>query len=158
MSTTEATGDLPERRDFLANIVVWAAGLLGAGSLGTRFLQYLYPEVPPEQIVEVPAGPRTAVPQNGGLVVTLPVGRVALVDAGTELRAFSAVCTHLGCIVHWEQEMEHLFCPCHNGMFNRAGEVVGGPPPRPLERYPVEVREGQIFIKIRVRPQAGVML
>ena len=71
---------------------------------------------------------------------------------GLSLRAFSAVCTHLGCIVRWEAGMEHLYCACHGGMFDRAGRVVGGPPPRPLPRYPVEVREGQVFVKIKSRP------
>jgi Rieske Fe-S protein len=37
-------------------------------------------------------------------------------------------------------------------MFAPDGQVVGGPPPRPLPRYPVEVREGQVFVKIKVRP------
>jgi Rieske Fe-S protein len=37
-------------------------------------------------------------------------------------------------------------------MFDRQGEVVGGPPPRALPRYPVEVRDGQVFVKVTVRP------
>ena len=142
----------PERRAFLANAVLFDSGLLGFQGLAVRFVQYLYPEIPPEQEVEVPAGRRDDVPAGGGVVLTLPTGKVALVDAGGELRAFSAVCTHLGCIVRWEAGMEHLYCACHGGMFDRAGRVVGGPPPRPLPRYPVEVREGQVFVKIKSRP------
>ena len=146
---------IPGRRDFIANVVLSVSGLLGLSSLGYRFLQYLYPVVRPEQIVEVPAGRRDQIPASGGLVVNLPTGQLALLDAGGEVRAFSAVCTHLGCIVKWEPAMNHvLFCPCHKGMFDREGGVVGGPPPRPLERYPVEVREGQVFVKMKVRPRA----
>lgn len=142
-----------DRREFVANLVLTVAGFLGLGGLGARFLQYLYPVVPPEEIVEVPAGRRDLVPSGGGVVLSLPTGQVALVDAGGELRAFSAVCTHLGCIVRWEPEMEHLYCACHGGMFDRGGQVVGGPPPRPLPQYPVEVREGQVFVKIKMRPR-----
>ena len=142
-----------DRREFLADIVLTAASAVGLGGLAARFLQYLYPQVPPEQVIEVAAGRRDAVPTNGGIVVNLAMGHVALVDADGELRAFSAVCTHLGCIVRAEPPDHHaLYCACHGGMFNREGEVVGGPPPRPLPRYPVEVRDGQVFVKITVRP------
>lgn len=141
------------RREFVANAVLSLAGLVGLGAMAARFAQYLYPEVPAVQILEVAAGPRSAVPANGGIVVRLAVGHVALVDAGGELRAFSAVCTHLGCIIRPDPTNHHaLYCACHGGMFNQAGEVVGGPPPRPLPRYPVEVRDGQVFVKISVRP------
>jgi len=142
----------PGRRGFVANLVMVVAGALGFGGLAARFLQYLYPVVPPEQVVEVPAGARDAIPAGGGAVLTLPVGKIALVESKGELRAFSAVCTHLGCIVRWEVGMEHLYCACHGGMFDRDGQVVGGPPPRPLARYPVEVREGQVYVKVKVRP------
>ena len=144
----------PARREFVANLVMGIAGFLGIGGLAVRFVQYLYPVVPPEEVVEVPAGRRDQVPAGGGLVLSLPTGQVALVDAGGELRAFSAVCTHLGCIVRWEPGMEHLYCACHGGMFDREGRVTGGPPPRPLPRYPVEVRDGQVFVKMTVRPPA----
>jgi cytochrome b6-f complex iron-sulfur subunit len=141
------------RRAFLADLVVTTAGVVGLGSLAARFVQYLYPVIPPEQVIEVAAGRRDAVPPNGGIVVALTTGHVALVDADGELRAFSAVCTHLGCIVKSEPTEHHaLYCACHGGMFDRQGEVVGGPPPRPLPRYPVEVRDGQVFVKVTVRP------
>lgn len=151
----DVTAAPSERRDFIANLVVGVAGFLGLGGFALRFLQYLYPVVPPFEDVEVPAARRDAIPPNGGLVVTLPTGHVALVDKGGDVRAFSAVCTHLGCIVRWEGPMEHLYCPCHNGMFDRDGTVVGGPPPRPLEQFPVAIRDGQVFVKIRVRQKAA---
>ena len=151
---SDATNALThDRREFVADLVLSVAGFVGLGGLATRFLQYLYPVIPPEQIIEVAAGRRDAIPANGGIVVNLAVGHVALIDAGGELRAFSAVCTHLGCIVKSEPTDHHaLYCACHGGMFDRQGEVVGGPPPRPLPRYPVEVRDGQVFVKVTVRP------
>lgn len=151
----DATAVPNERRDFIANLVVGVAGLFGLGGFALRFLQYLYPVVPPLQVLEVPVARRDAIPANGGLVVTLPTGHVALVDKGGDVRAFSAVCTHLGCLVRWEGPMEHLYCPCHQGMFDRDGSVAGGPPPRPLERFPVEVRDGQVFVTIKVRPKTA---
>ena len=144
------------RREFVADVVLTVSSAIGLGGMGVRFLQYLYPVVPPEQVLEVAAGPRDAVPANGGVVLNLPAGHVVLLDDQGELRAFSAVCTHLGCIVKWQPTEHHaIYCECHGGMFTRQGEVVGGPPPRPLPRYPVEVREGQVFVKMTVRPPAA---
>lgn len=141
------------RREFVADLVLTLTSAIGLGGVGVRFLQYLYPVVPPEQVIDVAAGPRDAVPANGGIVVNLPAGHVVLLDADGELRAFSAVCTHLGCIVKWQPTEHHaIYCECHGGMFSKEGQVVGGPPPRPLPQYPVEVRDGQVFVKMTVRP------
>jgi Rieske Fe-S protein len=61
--------------------------------------------------------------------------------------AFSQKCTHLGCVVYWDAEAELWHCPCHEGNFDGiTGDVVSGPPPRPLGRIDVEVRDdGQIW-------------
>jgi arsenite oxidase small subunit len=57
-----------------------------------------------------------------------------------ELRAFSQKCTHLGCVVYYEQEHRQLVCPCHEGFFDDAdGSVIHGPPTRDLPVIPVEV-------------------
>jgi len=63
-----------------------------------------------------------------------------------ELRAFSAICTHLTCTVRYEGDTGTLLCPCHNGRFDLSGHVISGPPPRPLEAYEVEVRDGEVFV------------
>jgi cytochrome b6-f complex iron-sulfur subunit len=65
---------------------------------------------------------------------------------GGELRAFSAVCTHLTCTVIYESETGTIFCPCHNGRFDLGGNVVSGPPPTPLESYNVEVSGDDIIV------------
>lgn len=141
------------RRDFLANLVLGIAGFLSVGALASRMFGFLYPVVPPEELVEVPVGSRDQIRPNGGMVVNLPAGHVALVDVGGELRAFSAVCTHLGCIIKWQPAANSLwFCPCHKGTYDRDGHVVSGPPPRPLKRYEVAVRDGKVFVKIPYRP------
>lgn len=54
--------------------------------------------------------------------------------------AYSQKCTHLGCVVY--PEGDELECPCHEGFFDiRTGEVLRGPPERPLEQIAVEVRD-----------------
>jgi quinol---cytochrome c reductase iron-sulfur subunit, bacillus type len=68
-------------------------------------------------------------------------------ENGRDYVALSNVCTHLGCRVRWIQDKEEFFCPCHNGVFDKEGNVVSGPPPRPLDRYEIKVENDQIYIK-----------
>nr|NIM96637.1 Rieske 2Fe-2S domain-containing protein [candidate division Zixibacteria bacterium] len=60
--------------------------------------------------------------------------------------AFSAICTHLRCIVRWTEAKNVFECPCHGAKFNAVGEVVEGPPPRPMDIYPIEIVEDNIVV------------
>ena len=63
-----------------------------------------------------------------------------------EVYAFSQKCTHLGCVVYFESEESRWHCPCHEGNFDtRTGAVISGPPPRPLGRIDVEIRDDTIW-------------
>jgi Rieske Fe-S protein len=57
-----------------------------------------------------------------------------------EVRAFSAVCTHLDCTVQFKADTTQLWCACHNGTYDLGGNVVSGPPPRALEKFTVNLR------------------
>jgi Rieske Fe-S protein len=72
-----------------------------------------------------------------GILVRTPAG---------ELRAFSAVCTHLNCTVQYRPDLSHIWCACHNGHFNLNATNIAGPPPRPLEALAVNVRGRQIVV------------
>jgi Rieske Fe-S protein len=63
-----------------------------------------------------------------------------------ELRAFSAVCTHLNCTVQYRADIGHIWCACHNGHFDLSGQNISGPPPRPLDAFVVNVRGTQIVV------------
>ncbi|HNI34462.1 MAG TPA: ubiquinol-cytochrome c reductase iron-sulfur subunit, partial [Microthrixaceae bacterium] len=64
----------------------------------------------------------------------------------TDVVAFSQKCTHLGCVVFYEAEEGRWHCPCHEGNFDaRTGDVISGPPPRPLGRIDVEIRDSTIW-------------
>lgn len=58
----------------------------------------------------------------------------------------SKVCTHLGCLVKYEKERLLLICPCHAGTFDLEGNVISGPPPRPLQKFPFRVEGDNILI------------
>lgn len=62
--------------------------------------------------------------------------------------AYSQSCTHLMCPLYFQAKTQRLVCPCHEGFFSAEdGRVLAGPPPRALPRYPVEVRDGQVWVK-----------
>ena len=60
--------------------------------------------------------------------------------------ALSGVCPHLHCIVNWNEVLKRFECPCHGAKFNQDGEVLEGPPPRPLDLYKVQIVEGKLVI------------
>lgn len=84
--------------------------------------------------------------QTGWIVNEEEVSVYVLTDNGRDFIAMSNICTHLGCRVRWIADQEEFFCPCHNGVFDKQGKVVSGPPPRPLDRYDVKVEDDQILI------------
>ena len=136
------------RRSFLD----W---LLGT-SVGGIALMVLYPAsrylIPPTSsesaaaTVTLPFGPGD-VQQNSGRIFKFgSEPGILLRTPGGDLRAFSAVCTHLGCTVQYRPDLSHIWCACHNGHFDLRGVNIAGPPPRPLPGYGVDVRGEQIVV------------
>lgn len=72
-----------------------------------------------------------------------------------EITAISASCTHLGCVVNWNEESKIFKCPCHDGRYDAEGRVIGGPPPAPLNRHPVKIEDGQILLANRIAAPGG---
>ena len=66
----------------------------------------------------------------------------------TEVRVFSDICTHLGCRVNWHSDQGHYISPCHYGHFDMLGNVVSGPPPRPLDEYITKIQNGTLLITV----------
>jgi len=94
-----------------------------------------------------------------GLLDQLRIGEALLVRHGltpfyvvrldaARVVAISAVCTHVRCILGFDRERRGLVCPCHDGRFDLAGNVLSGPPPRPLATYTVSVRAGEVFVHL----------
>lgn len=84
--------------------------------------------------------------ETGWLVEEEKIGIYVLSDNGRDIIAMSNICTHLGCRVRWIADKEIFLSPCHNGVFDRYGKVISGPPPRPLDRYEVKVEDDQLLI------------
>jgi cytochrome b6-f complex iron-sulfur subunit len=60
--------------------------------------------------------------------------------------ALSAICTHLRCVVRWAGPKNLFECPCHGAKFNALGEVVAGPPPRPMDIHPIKVAGDKVVV------------
>ena len=68
-------------------------------------------------------------------------------EDGVNFTVMSNICTHLGCRTHWN-EAGYIYCPCHDGRFDVQGNVIAGPPPRPLKRVEFQVdANNNIMIK-----------
>lgn len=84
--------------------------------------------------------------QTGWITNEEELSIYVLTENGRDFVAMSNICTHLGCRVRWISDQEQFFCPCHNATFSKSGDVVSGPPPRPLDRYQVKEEDGQLFV------------
>jgi Rieske Fe-S protein len=144
---SDATESPTARRKFI--------NYLMGTSLGTTLVAVFYPVVKfliPPQIAEsseasVVAGKISDLKPNTGRIFkfgTQP-GILIKTSAG-EVKAFSATCTHLNCTVQYREDMQHIWCACHNGHYDLNGKNVAGPPPRPLEEYAVNIRGDEVVV------------
>lgn len=128
------------RREFTRYLVL-GAGAMAAGNVGIAAWT---------QLRSINSGqPRSIV-----TLADVPVGQTYLFNYPTdddpaillrlgdrEVVAFSQKCTHLGCVVYYQPDEGRWHCPCHEGNFEtRSGQVISGPPPRPLGRIDIEIR------------------
>jgi Rieske Fe-S protein len=62
-----------------------------------------------------------------------------------QVSVLSNICTHLSCRVTWDETAQEYLCPCHDGVFDKAGLVVSGPAPKPLVQYETKIEEGVLY-------------
>ncbi len=70
------------------------------------------------------------------------------IDTSPQPLVLSAICSHTGCNVNWNHGEQKFVCPCHEGRYDVKGDVLSGPPPRPLTQLPVRVDRGSIFVRL----------
>jgi Rieske Fe-S protein len=73
---------------------------------------------------------------------------VYLVRSGDSVRALDSTCTHLGCRTRYNAGTRRIECPCHGGMYDAAGRVIGGPPPSPLQSLPARIDNDRVFVEL----------
>ena len=141
---------LPRRQVFryvFDSLLVGGVTALFATLLYPVFRFVMPPTLPESETTSATVGKTGDFPPGSGKVVRFGSKPVIVVRTlGGELRALSAVCTHLQCIVQYRPDLEHIWCACHNGHFDLFGRNIAGPPPRPLEQYAVAVRGEDIVV------------
>ena len=135
--TSPPEGTTVSRRGFLEWLI---AGLAIFGGLVAvdGILAFLRPgvagtwgAVEVAGVAEIPPGQAEAVPFKGSTALVIHMGE--------QFVAYSALCTHEGCLVRWDADRGQIICPCHLGVFDVEGNVVAGLPPRPLQKLRVEL-------------------
>jgi Rieske Fe-S protein len=122
-------------------LFVSAAGFAGKAALDSRSEQTFAPaKVPGAESLMVGSALNFAYPTEKDSAILVRVSE-------TDYRAYGQKCTHLACPVYFERERGRLECPCHEGAFDvKTGNVLYGPPPRPLDRIEIERREsGEVW-------------
>lgn len=151
------------RRDFV-KLLSAAIGTVIAAAVGLPAIAYLLSPALRAQTDEdawIPLGPLADYPVgapkpfsfsrttiNGWERTVTSHGVFVVRKNEAEVRVFSNICTHLGCRVNWHPDLGHYISPCHDGHFDIVGNVVGGPPPRPLDEFITKVENDSLFIQL----------
>ncbi|HEY65579.1 MAG TPA: Rieske 2Fe-2S domain-containing protein [Caldilineae bacterium] len=148
------------RREFVNSVLVFLGSLMG-GVIGLPVIGYVIsPALKRQRSDEwVSLGPLESYPLDEPTPFTFTRTKVygwerttnsyvvyVLRRVGEQVIAMSNVCTHLGCRVKWREDLQQFACPCHDGFFDIEGNVISGPPPRPLDRYETKIEDGILFI------------
>src|SRR6266540_4263133 len=132
------------RREFAKFLCLVSGGMaVGSGWVAAKDRLFPAQRIQGEAFVckttEVPSGGTRAFTVTGS---KKPYILIHLNDGSW--RAYEQKCTHLSCAVFYQPASDKIQCPCHNGWFDaRTGNVLQGPPPRPLPRLDVIVRSGE---------------
>ncbi len=137
----------PTRRSFLNYLISFSfIGLIG--SFIYPLIKYMWP---PSSGIGSGGSQNLFIPLseiNPGQAKTVSFQNqpIVIIRTSNEIKVLSAVCTHLGCIVKWNESQGKLICPCHAAIFDTNGNVLGGPAPRPLPPLPAKIVGDKIMI------------
>ena len=136
------------RRKFLDRLLIgWSGLLLSPIIYGVS--QYILPPVLRDRLVKsLIVATQSDIPLGGFKIVKFnkkPV--IILRSVEGQVKAFSAVCTHLGCIVEFVPKDNRFNCNCHGSTFDSDGKNIGGPAPKPLQPFRVLFHDQNIIIE-----------
>lgn len=142
----ERSGNI-NRRSFL-NVLLGVSVVGWAGSVLYPVVEYF--KIPPKKDDEpasvVAASFKSLKPNEGVIFKFGSKPGILILGADGQLRAFSAVCTHLDCTVKYRPDLQKIHCACHGGMYDLNGQNISGPPPRPLAPYKVTQRGDDVVV------------
>lgn len=152
MNTTHTASPTPEttsevtRRRFMTLLFAGATAI-GLGGFMAPLVRFAYPVLKGQVYEKLKVASVTGVTAEGVRFEYQDVPSQLIQLEDKSFAAFSLVCTHLGCIVKWEPKINDFHCPCHAGKFDVNGQVISGPPPKPLTRYNVVVEAGDVYVE-----------
>lgn len=135
----------PTRRGFLDWIIALCS-TVSAAAMSIPALMYLWPAAKGggAEHVELEGAADMAVGQSKTIQLG---GQAAIIVRGRSgFKAFSASCTHLGCLVNWDSAGKRFLCPCHAAVFDENGGVVSGPAPAPMPTFKVKEVGGKVYV------------
>ncbi len=132
---------LASRRQF----ILGGMAAVGAAWAGTALQSVLFPKATAAAVKPV-SFPLAELPVGGVRPVSYGATSALVMRTAESIRCFSLVCTHLGCLVQWQEGAQEFYCPCHDGRFDQFGEVLAGPPPLPLEQIAVRVEGDTVIV------------
>lgn len=136
------------RRSFLDRLITGSMFVSGLAVLGS-VLTYIYPpkkEGGAERVQRVRVATLSELPEGKAKLVVYEGKNVVVMHVKLGVFAVDMKCTHLGCMVEWEEGPQTLKCPCHAAFFDYQGKVISGPAPKPLPSYKVEVVNEVIYV------------
>ena len=144
--------DVPEqfratRRSFLDSFATALALAVGGAALGVCGLFAYPPARRSDGVDELDVASLASLRERGFETFRFGSEPGIVIAAGDKLHALSLVCTHLGCLVEWSPARRQLVCPCHRAAFDLGGNVLEGPPPRPLRSFDVSVQGDRVLVR-----------
>jgi len=140
-------GNIKSRRDFL-NVFLTGGLFAWFGTVIYPIIAYLRPpKIEVVKVSNVNIGKVNEMPKDSGKIIkfgNVPV--IVLRLANGKYRAFSATCTHLDCIVQYRKDYGQIYCACHNGRYDLNGRNVSGPPPSPLTKYEIAIKNDEVTV------------
>lgn len=148
-----------ERREFLKRSIIVMGGLIAAGLAVPGTTYFLSPiwkkneedwieiasvdDIAPGEPVKIDFVQRK---KDGWVTIEGRSSAWVVTPDGATFTVFDPRCTHLGCPYRWDTEKKQFLCPCHSAIFDIGGTVLAGPPPRPLDQFPVKIAGGKLLI------------
>jgi menaquinol-cytochrome c reductase iron-sulfur subunit len=156
-------GEPVSRRRFLGYVIGGISGAIAA-TVGVPLVGYFLSPIwkknaplltPIARTTEIPIGQPTFVTyeqriRDGWYISTLSKGAWVVNQDNNQFIVYDPKCTHLNCPYYWDKDRQIFHCPCHGGEFDINGNVLAGPPPRPLDRLEFTIQEGSILLSGKI--------
>lgn len=136
------------RRSFLGKMMAGTLLAEGFATVGA-VLAYLFPPKGATSAVRplrVKTGNADDIPTGRGKLTLFDGEPVWVVNLPLGFVGLSALCTHKGCVIKWDEKRGLFSCPCHEGLFDEQGNVVSGLPRQPLKRFRVGLLDGDVYV------------